>query len=128
MTAAGTLGRVPPIPSQTSGLRTRLRALIRELSKFGVVGGIAFAGDRGISRIEVSDDDGQTWREGTIAENPSDAGLSWVIWTYQWEATPGEHTLVVRATDGEGNPQPEEEAPTLPDGASGYHKVPVVVA
>jgi DMSO/TMAO reductase YedYZ molybdopterin-dependent catalytic subunit len=92
------------------------------------IGGIAFAGDRGISKVEVSDDNGETWREATIAENPSDAGLSWVIWTYDWNATPGEHTLVVRATDGEGNPQPKESAPTLPDGASGYHKVPVVVA
>ncbi len=92
------------------------------------IGGIAFAGDRGISKVEVSDDNGKTWHEATIAENPSDAGLSWVIWTDQWDATSGEHTLVVRATDGEGNPQPEEEAPTLPDGASGYHKVPGVVA
>ncbi len=92
------------------------------------IGGIAFAGDRGISQIEVSDDGGDSWREAEVAENPSDAGLSWVIWTYQWEAMRGEHTLVVRATDGEGNPQPEEEASTLPDGASGYHKVSVVVA
>lgn len=92
------------------------------------IGGLAFAGDRGISTVEISDDDGETWREAAIAANPSDAGLSWVIWTYQWNAMPGKHTLVVRATDGEGNPQPEEEAATLPDGASGYHKVPVVVA
>jgi DMSO/TMAO reductase YedYZ molybdopterin-dependent catalytic subunit len=92
------------------------------------VGGSAFAGDRGIAKVEVSFDDGKTWHEAEIAANPSDAGLSWVIWTYQWEATSGEHTLVVRATDGEGTVQTSDSAPTLPDGASGYHKVPVVVA
>jgi DMSO/TMAO reductase YedYZ molybdopterin-dependent catalytic subunit len=92
------------------------------------IGGVAFAGDRGISKVEVSLDDGDTWREATIAANPSDAGLSWVVWTWQWDAKPGEYTVVVRATDGEGNLQTDEHASTLPDGASGYHKVPVVVA
>jgi DMSO/TMAO reductase YedYZ molybdopterin-dependent catalytic subunit len=92
------------------------------------IGGLAFAGDRGIRAVEVSFDGGESWREATIAANPSDAGLSWVIWTYPWDATPGEHTLAVRATDGEGTVQTAEEALSLPDGASGYHRVPVVVA
>lgn len=92
------------------------------------VGGIAFAGDRGISRVEVSFDDGETWEKATIAENPSPAGLSWVVWTMTWQARPGGYTLVVRATDGEGNLQTEEVASPLPDGASGYHRVSVGVA
>jgi DMSO/TMAO reductase YedYZ molybdopterin-dependent catalytic subunit len=92
------------------------------------VGGVAFAGDRGIAKVEISVDNGKTWKAAVIADNPSDAGLSWVIWTWQWNATPGEHTIVVRATDGEGNLQTTDEASTVPDGASGYHKVPVVVA
>nr|WP_250003121.1 GtrA family protein [Actinoplanes sp. M2I2] len=46
MTAPGTLGTVPDTSAtQRSGLRTRFRALIRELGKFGTVGGIAFAID-----------------------------------------------------------------------------------
>ncbi len=77
--------------------------------------------------VEVSIDGGDTWREADIAANPSDAGLSWVIWTYWWDAEQGEYTLAVRATDGEGNLQTEEEASTLPDGASGYHRISVVV-
>jgi DMSO/TMAO reductase YedYZ molybdopterin-dependent catalytic subunit len=92
------------------------------------IGGIAFAGDRGIAKVEVSFDGGERWREATIAENPSDAGLSWVIWTYDWDAKPGSYDLVVRATDGEGTLQTEERASTLPDGASGYHRVRVGVA
>ncbi len=92
------------------------------------IGGVAFAGDRGVSKVEVSFDDGASWNEATIAENPSDAGLSWVIWTMDWDAKPGSYVLVVRATDGEGNLQTEERAGTLPDGASGYHRVPVGVA
>ncbi|HYH12807.1 MAG TPA: molybdopterin-dependent oxidoreductase, partial [Thermomicrobiales bacterium] len=92
------------------------------------IGGIAFAGDRGISAVEVSFDDGESWEEATIAENPSPAGLSWVVWTMTWQAKPGGYELVVRATDGEGNLQTEETAPPLPDGASGYHRVSVGVA
>jgi len=91
------------------------------------IGGIAFAGDRGISKVEVSTDDGQTWREATIRDNPSPAGLSWVIWTLPWQATTGAYTLVVRATDGNGSLQTSDEAPDLPDGASGWHRITVGV-
>lgn len=93
-----------------------------------MMGGIAFAGDRGISRVEVSLDGGETWREATIAENPSPAGLSWVVWTMQWSPSPRAYELVLRATDGEGNLQTAETASTLPDGASGYHRITVGVA
>ena len=92
------------------------------------IGGIAFAGDRGISVVQVSFDDGESWEEATIAANPGSSGLSWVIWTKDWSPEPGSYTLVVRAVDGEGNLQPAEFAPTLPDGASGYHRINVGVA
>ncbi|MBW6433171.1 GtrA family protein [Actinoplanes hulinensis] len=45
MTRAGTLGSVPPNSPQASGLRTRIKALIPELGKFGLVGGFAFTVD-----------------------------------------------------------------------------------
>ncbi|MEU8236960.1 GtrA family protein [Actinoplanes missouriensis] len=51
MTAAGTLGPVPPNPAQPSRLRTRLQALVRELGKFGTVGGISFAIDLAIFSV-----------------------------------------------------------------------------
>lgn len=92
------------------------------------IGGVAFAGDRGISRVEVSTDDGATWQEATITENPSPAGLSWVLWSRPWDPSPGAYTLVVRATDGTGAVQTSDSAPELPDGASGWHRITVGVA
>ncbi len=92
------------------------------------IGGIAFAGDRGISKVEVSTDGGDTWNAATIAENPSPDGFSWVIWTMEWDALEGTYDLVVRATDGAGDVQTEEKASELPDGASGWHHITVGVA
>ncbi|WP_438862121.1 GtrA family protein [Paractinoplanes aksuensis] len=52
VTAPGTLGTVPESSStQPTGLRHRLRALIRELGKFGTVGGVAFAIDVAIFNV-----------------------------------------------------------------------------
>lgn len=90
--------------------------------------GMAFAGDRGISGVEVSVDDGETWFAATIIENPSPGGLSWVFWSLPWVPTQGTYRLVVRATDGTGELQTEERASELPDGASGWHRVTVGVA
>jgi hypothetical protein len=46
---------------------------------------------------------------------------------WPWEATPGRHTLEVRATDGTGATQPEDRAPPFPDGATDWHSVVVTV-
>ncbi|MGB3307977.1 MAG: molybdopterin-dependent oxidoreductase [Thermomicrobiales bacterium] len=92
------------------------------------IGGIAFAGDRGISAVEVSTDDGKTWHQASIVENPSPGGLSWVLWKLPWSPQPGAYQLVVRATDGMGEVQTEKGAPELPDGASGWHRITVGVA
>lgn len=92
------------------------------------IGGVAFAGDRGIQAVEVSTDGGETWTDAPIIENSSPAGLSWVIWRTEWLAKTGSHELVVRATDGTGDVQTDEPAPELPDGASGWHRISVGVA
>ena len=84
------------------------------------VQGIAFAGDRGIERVEVSTDDGGSWSEAELAEEF--APLAWRFWSFEFDATPEEHTLRVRATDGTGAVQTAEENPPLPDGATGYHR------
>jgi DMSO/TMAO reductase YedYZ molybdopterin-dependent catalytic subunit len=91
------------------------------------VGGVAFAGNRGISKVELSLDGGKTWNAASQQKPLSP--LSWVIWTYQW--TPqeaGKVSLVVRATDGTGQTQTSEENPPLPDGATGYDLVQVKIA
>ena len=84
--------------------------------------GVAFAGDRGISKVEVSTDDGQTWNEANIDYSPS--RLTWAFWSYGWRPeNSGERELVVRATDGTGELQTEQGSSINPDGATGYHKV-----
>lgn len=91
------------------------------------VGGVAFAGSRGISKVELSTDGGHTWNVATLQKPLS--SLSWVIWTYAWTPeTTGKVSLVVRATDGTGQTQTNQENPPLPDGATGYHLVQVKVA
>ena len=89
------------------------------------VRGIAFAGDRGVSRVEVSTDGGRSW--GDAALTPALSRWSWVLWQYDAFLREGGHVLLVRATDGEGATQEEQERPSLPDGASGYHRVRVRV-
>ncbi len=88
------------------------------------ISGVAFAGDRGISKVEVSTDGGRRWREAAIDYHPSK--LTWAHWSLQWDAPrSGTHDLVVRATDGDGEPQTAEEDNSVPDGATGLHRVAV---
>lgn len=81
--------------------------------------GVAAAGDRGVARVEVSLDDGATWRDAVLepALNPP---LTWVRWAHPFDATPGTHTLRLRATDGAGAVMDEAARDTLPDGPTGW--------
>jgi hypothetical protein len=86
--------------------------------------GVAHAGNRGISRVEVSADGGQIWQEARIEYSRSPLG--WVLWGYDWRpAQPGEYKLVVRATDGTGMLQTPEDRGIVPEGATGYHRITV---
>ncbi|GGV20442.1 oxidoreductase [Streptomyces litmocidini] len=88
------------------------------------VAGVAWAQHRGITRVQIRVDDGP-WRDADLA---AQAGTdTWRQWTYRWDATPGGHTLTVRATDGTGRVQTEQRTRTIPDGASGRHGVFVTV-
>ena len=89
------------------------------------IGGVAWAPHRGIDRVEVSTDDGETWNDARLAAQL--AIDTWRQYVYDWEAEPGEYTLKVRATDGEGETQTENEAAPHPAGATGYHTVNVTV-
>jgi DMSO/TMAO reductase YedYZ molybdopterin-dependent catalytic subunit len=81
--------------------------------------GIAWAGNRGIKRVEVTTDGGKTWHDADL--RPTLGKHSWTLWTYPWQATPGDYTLQARATDGTGAVQDAEVRDTFPDGATGYH-------
>lgn len=89
------------------------------------IGGIAFAGDRGIKRVEVTTDGGKTWHDADVREPLSK--YAWVLWTYPWKPEPGNHTIQVRATDGTGEVQTSKVQGTFPDGATGYHSKKVRV-
>lgn len=84
------------------------------------VGGIAHAGARGISRVEVQLDDG-AWREARLRRPLSP--LTWVLWRLDLPIEPGEHRLTVRCFDGNGAAQVVEPSPPHPDGATGLHRV-----
>ena len=81
--------------------------------------GIAWAPDRGVSRVEVGVDG--VWKDARLSAPISDA--TWVQWVFDWTAIPGRHTVQVRATDGSGRVQDETPSPPAPDGARGWDMV-----
>lgn len=89
-------------------------------------GGVAFAGARGIKQVEVSTDSGQTWQEARLRQPLGP--YTWVLWSATIPLTAGEHTLLVRATDGTGAVQTDRPRSPLPDGATGWATIRVRVA
>jgi len=88
------------------------------------LGGVAYAGNRGIRAVEYSIDDGRSWLPAAIKSVPGP--YTWALWAVDWTPPgPGSYLLRVRAADGTGQWQTADEAPTLPDGASGLHRVRV---
>ncbi len=88
------------------------------------IAGVAWAQTIGIAGVEVSIDDG-AWQQAELGTVPSRD--TWRQWVYRWEATPGRHSLKVRATDADGSIQTDERAEPIPDGASGHHQIVVIV-
>ena len=89
--------------------------------------GVAFAGTRGISRVEYSTDSGATWNVADF--KPPLSQLTWVLWQATWTPTSeGAYFLKVRAVDGEEGPQDPKAAASYPSGASGYHTIRVDVS
>jgi sulfite oxidase len=88
--------------------------------------GVAWAGDRRIAAVEVSTDDGRSWKAAVI-EREQDP-LAWRRWTLDLDLPPGVHPLTVRAVDGTGRLQDPDRRAPHPSGASGYHRIVVTVA
>jgi DMSO/TMAO reductase YedYZ molybdopterin-dependent catalytic subunit len=91
-----------------------------ESSPTWVIAGVAFAGDRGISKVEVSFDDGVAWQPAELEAQLSD--LTWRRWKLVVTPNGADHALV-RAVDGDGQPQIAQESPPHPSGATGYMRV-----
>jgi DMSO/TMAO reductase YedYZ molybdopterin-dependent catalytic subunit len=111
-------------------LRNRFEELSTNAASIGSkspIAGVAFAGDRGISKVEVSTDGGNTWQSASIKDPLS--SNSWVLWALDWiPQNRGKYNIVVRATDKAGNMQTAEIRDTYPNGATGYHSVEETVA
>jgi DMSO/TMAO reductase YedYZ molybdopterin-dependent catalytic subunit len=82
------------------------------------IGGIAFSGDRGISKVEVRMDDGP-WQEAQLRSPLSET--TWVIWRFDWPFEAGDHVFEVRCEEGDGTPQIAEVSKARPSGSTGYH-------
>ena len=84
------------------------------------IAGVAWAPIDGIAKVEVQVGKGP-WMNATLG--PDVGAAAWRQWWVTWDATPGEHTVRVRATNGKGETQTSEEARPDPDGATGWHTV-----
>jgi DMSO/TMAO reductase YedYZ molybdopterin-dependent catalytic subunit len=82
------------------------------------IGGMAWAGAKGIAKVEVSVDGGE-WQEAQLRDPISDR--TWVLWRYDWAFEEGTHEFAVRTYDGDGELQPMHIQGVRPDGATGVH-------
>lgn len=89
-----------------------------------MIGGTAWAQTIGIDKVEVRIDEGP-WELTTLADELND--LTWRQWSHEWNASPGRHTVTVRATDRSGFTQLEERSDPMPNGATGWHQTVVLV-
>ena len=113
------------IPGQAPA-RQRFRTLDEKAdSSYGdkiPIAGVAFAGTRGISKVEVSTDGGATWKTAQIKDPLSK--YTWVLWTAGYVPPNNKnYNIVVRATDKSGKTQTTDMNPPFPNGATGYHTI-----
>ena len=100
---------------------------IAKAGEASLLHGVAFAGTRGISKVEYSTDGGRNWSTADLRAPLS--SLTWVLWDANW--TPrqeGAYVLQVRAVDGIGVSQEPTSSASYPNGASGYHTIRVNVS
>ena len=89
------------------------------------IAGVAWAQRHGISKVEVSIDNGP-WQQAELADEVSLD--TWRQWRFAWDAPTGRHDVAVRAYDGKGRLQAEKRVAPLPNGATGWHSIIVLVS
>ena len=94
------LPRIPPGYPLQQGERPTLKAGRQTLT------GFAYS-PMGIQKVDYSIDGGATWRQATLV-GPTNREIAWVRFQFDWNATPGDRTLMTRATDKKGNVQPAQ--------------------
>jgi DMSO/TMAO reductase YedYZ molybdopterin-dependent catalytic subunit len=90
------------------------------------LGGIAFAGSRRISAVELSWDNGRAWQAAEL--HTEFAPNAWRFWQLTTSLPAGQYRVSVRARDGEGTLQTSKTSGTLPNGADGYHRITLDLA
>jgi DMSO/TMAO reductase YedYZ molybdopterin-dependent catalytic subunit len=98
---------------------------VLHVGKATEIRGVAFAGTRPISKVEVSTDGGQSWLEAQL--NARRNAHTWTLWSLSWTPTSGPQRLIVRAYTN-GDQQVSSERPPLPEAATGWHSVELVAA
>lgn len=117
-------GWAPRAPIKTQSRIDTPGPLDRILPGPTAIAGVAWAQTRGIVKVEVRIDDGD-WQEAELAAELNNT--TWRQWKFAWTATPGRHDLACRATDASGQAQTEQRSRPIPDGASGWHSIVVLV-
>lgn len=91
-----------------------------------VLGGIAFCGKTAVAKVEISVDDGKSWQMAELETKPEKN--VWTLWKYLWKRPQaGLYTIVCRVIDENGKRQIEKSQDWFPSGATGLHKVKLMV-
>lgn len=101
------------------------KALSTVKSGMNVIGGVAWAQNNGVAKVEVQIDGG-AWQEAKLG--PSIGDDYWRQWYFPWDATKGSHELSVKATGNDGTVQTPARSKVFPDGSSGIQLIPVNVS
>ena len=96
---------------ETAITRMRLKSFIARVTTSGgghQVFGVVLNDGTPLRSVEVKVDDGG-WQRATL-DPATNEQYSWKFFTWDWQgATPGEHTIVSRVTDANGEVQPTED-------------------
>lgn len=96
---------------ETAITRMRLKSFIARVTTNGgghQVFGVVLNDGTPLRSVEVKVDDGG-WQQATL-DSATNEQYSWKFFTWDWQgATPGEHTIVSRVTDANGEVQPTED-------------------
>lgn len=116
--------------SRTGVVRTQSRIDVApERSRAGEplwIAGVAWAGERGVRRVEVTTDGGRTWEQARLRRPLSP--VAWTQWALRWTPVrPGRHEVACRAVDGSGDVQPARRSRPHPSGATGFDRAAIEV-
>ena len=96
--------------TETAVTRMRIKSVVARVSRMGdtvKVVGFVLNDATPLRSVEVKIDGGP-WQEASV--DSSQSKYAWKLFTYEWKgASAGEHTIVSRATDVNGDVQPTRE-------------------